>query len=228
MLYRIYSLGAAFLVLSFISGCSTPQPEFSGFLENYQGFESVPGDEDVLMYRKPGVDLSVLDRYDRVLIDPVVVWYKNDSPYKGLHPEMLARLADEFHQAMIEALQGRYHLVLLPGPGVLRIRTAITNLQVTRPARDTATYVSSERPISILSMAVTDRHILLDQATIEAELLDSQTNQRLFAYVDRRIGDKVDPVQRVANWGHITATFNHWAREFRTRLGEVGQQVAGP
>lgn len=225
MNHRLYLAWVLFLLMSLMSGCATPQHEFSGFLENYQGFEPAPEDKDALIYRKPGIDLSVLGQYDRVMIDPVVIWYKNDSQYKGIHPEALTRLADDFHQAAIEALGDRYPLVLLPGPGVLRIRTAITDLVATKPALNAATFVGPGRPVSTLSKVVTGRHLFVGEAAIEVELLDSQTNERLFAYIDRRIGNKIDPIQGVTKWGHIKAAFDYWAQKLRKRLDEAHAQT---
>jgi hypothetical protein len=224
MLHRLAIPGVVWLLISILSGCATPQPEFSGFLENYNGFEPAPEDKDALVYRKPGVDLSVLGQYDRLMIDPVVIWYKDDSQYKGIHPEMLTRLADDFHQAAIEALGDRYPLVLLPGPGVLRIRTAITDLVATKPALNAATFVGPGRPVSTLSKVVTGRHLFVGEAAIEVELLDAQTDERLFAYIDRHIGNKINPVQGVTKWGHIKAAFNDWAQKLRKRLDEAHDQ----
>lgn len=224
MANKLYISGVLLLLMSFLSGCATPQHEFSGFLENYNGFEPAPEDKDALVYRKPGIDISVLGLYDRLMIDPVVVWYKPDSQYKGIHPETLTRLADDFHEAAIEALGDRYPLVLLPGPGVLRIRTAITDLVATKPALNAATFVGPGRPVSTLSKVVTGRQLFVGEAAIEVELLDSQTNERLFAYIDQRIGNQIDPIQGATKWGQIKAAFDHWAQKLRKRLDEAHDQ----
>lgn len=218
MIYR--SVGWAMLIGSLV-GCASPPHEYSGFLENYQGLEPAPHDKNALLYRKPGLDLSVLKQYDRVMIDPVSVWFKADAKYKGIHPEVLARLADDFHESALEALQDRYPVVLSPGPGVLRIRAAITDLVATKPALNAATFVGPGRQVSTLSRIVTGRHLFVGEAAIEVELLDSLTQERLFAYIDRRIGNKINPAQGVTPWGHVKAAFDGWAQTLRKRLDEA-------
>jgi hypothetical protein len=203
------------------SGCPSNRPDYSGFLDNCSGFVKAPEGRDSWVQRSAGRRLPVLKKYNRVMIDPVVIWYNKDSHYKGIHPEVVARLANDFHQAAIVALQDRYPLVLEPGPDVLRIRAAITDVVATKPALNTATFVGPGRQVSMLSKLTTGKHLFVGEASIEVEFLDSQTNERLFAYIDKRIGNKINPVQAVTKWGHVDAAFDHWAKKLRRRLDEA-------
>ena len=98
-------------------------------MENYPSFEPDKDREGALIYRKPGVSLK---DYDKVMIDPIEIWYAPDCKYKGIKPDELKILADAFRRAIVEELEPDYPVVGKPGPGVLGIRMAITNVYVTK------------------------------------------------------------------------------------------------
>jgi len=52
---------------------------------------------------------------------------------------------------------------------------------------------------------------------MEFELLDSQSNERLSAGVDRRAGSKIDSMTK---FGTAEDAFKFWAQRLRTRLDE--------
>jgi len=199
--------------------CVTRRPVQTGFLDGYPSFEEAPDGSGALVYRTPGLDLGA---YDKVMIDPVVVWYSPESDYKGIHPEELKMLADDFRATVVDALADAYPVVEAPGPGVLRIRAALTDVVATKPALNIATtVVPAGRWASLATRVTTGTHLFVGQAAMEAEFLDAQTNERLAAYIDRRAGTKLKVYTGVTTWGHVHDAFRYWAKKLRKRLDEA-------
>ncbi|MGD2064396.1 MAG: DUF3313 domain-containing protein [Nitrospirota bacterium] len=207
------------LALALCVSCATKRPVQSGFLEGYPEFDEAPDGSGALVYRRAGLDLGA---YDKVMIDPVVIWYSPDSDYRGIHPDELKTLADDFRAAVVAALADAYPVVEAPGPGVLRIRAALTDVVATKPALNMATtVVPVGRWASLATRATTGTHLFVGQAVMEAEFLDAQTHERLAAYIDRRVGTKLKVHTGVTTWGHVHEAFRHWAEKLRKRMDEA-------
>jgi hypothetical protein len=106
-----------------------------------------------------------------------------------------------------------------PGPGVLRIRTAITDVVPSNPTMDNVTGILPQaRVISAAAKATTGWHLYVGEASMEGEMLDSQTGERLAAAVDRWTGTKgfidteKDPLK------HAKQAIDVWAKRLRERL----------
>jgi hypothetical protein len=117
------------LAMSFTVCASVQKP--SGFLGDY--YKNLkPGPEVGVKQRwiKPGVDFS---NYNRVMLDAVFFYFAADSDDKGIDPEVMKELSDEFNQEMVNALKDRYSVVSDPGSDVIRIKIALTGINQSRP-----------------------------------------------------------------------------------------------
>jgi hypothetical protein len=185
--------------------------EESGFLGDYSQLVKGGENKPNLVYVKPGIDLRP---YDKVMIDQVVVFMNPHSEHKGIQPDQMMELSKYFHQALTDSFKVRYEIVDGPGPGVLRIRTAITDVEPGRPvANSMSTVIPVGMAASAVNRAVNDSNLGVGRASVEVELLDSVSNERLAAAVDRREGRK-----RVVSgkWTDIKKAFDYWAERLRT------------
>jgi len=199
-------------------GCAT-QPKYSGFLIDYPVFEAGPKGGADLVYFKEGVNFS---NYDKIMMDHVVFYFKDDAEYKGIHADELNELAEAFHKAVADALGLVYPLVDKPGPGVLRIRTAITDVVPSKPVLNTlSSIIPIGMAVTIVKRVTTGVHAAVGQATIEGELLDSQTNERLAAVIDRKAAEKYKLINGMSKWGHVKDAFDFWAKRLRAFLDEA-------
>jgi len=197
---------------------------YSGFLENYPAFEADKDRPGALIYRKLGADLKA---YSKVFIDPIEIWYAPDCKYKGIKPDELKILADAFRAALVSELEPDYPVVSKTGPDVLGIRMAITNVHVTKKKRGLLGYTPAGLVLSTAVKAIGDNMSLQD-ATIETELLDSQSNERLAALIDRKHDEgsgagkalgKLRTVQKGGvSWEEIENTLKFYAKRLRGRL----------
>jgi hypothetical protein len=190
------------------------QPHTSGFLDPYPEFKKGEKDFDYV-WVKDGVDFS---KYDKLLVDPVVFFFKDDAKYKGIHAEELAKLSQAFNKAFSEALHGAYPIVDQPGPGVLHIRAALTELVPNKPAAGALFAIAPGG--SVAYAVLPDKYNNIGAATIEVEFLDSQTGERLAAGIDRRSGKKTEVMSSMKTWGHVEKAFKVWAEQFRTWFDE--------
>jgi hypothetical protein len=194
--------------------------QYSGFLEDYPKFESDKDREGAMIYRKAGVDLKT---YTKIMIGPVEIWIAPKSKYKGIKPDDLKILADTFRQTIIDALEPTYPVVNTAGPDVLGIRLAITNVYITKKKRGLLGYTPAGLVISTAVKAIGD-NMSLQEAVIEAELLDSQSNERLGALIDqqsktakKKLGIGATKKGKTS-WEEIESTLKFYAQRFRTRM----------
>ena len=202
----------------------------TGFLSDYSKLKA--DGESAKIYIDPNVDFRT---YDKVLLDRITVWYKDDAEYKGIDPTELKALTDYFHDAIVKALGDAYPVVDKPGPGVMRVRIALTDLVPTRPEYSIAVAVVPYATVADLVAGGKDMHPpYLGQTAMEGELLDSVSHLQLGAYVDRNLGQKYHYdlskgtegvkqgaegyIDAFSTWGYAKAAFDAWAQGFRERL----------
>lgn len=212
MRFLFLIMGLIFIVSA---GCAG-QAKQSGFLGDYPQFQKGPSGGADWVYLKPGVDFS---KYNKVMLDPVVFFLKEDSKYKGIDADQFKELADSFHKAAIDALAGGYPIVSDPGPDVLRVRVAITDIEVSKPALSAVTtVVPMGLAMSTIKKGVTGKHTGVGGASMEAELLDSQTNDRLAAAIDEKSGSKLSGLTK---YGAAKEAFEFWSKRLRKFLDEA-------
>jgi hypothetical protein len=214
-LTKVLSIATLSLVLSFTIAHAKKEVKHSGFLGDYS--QLTPGSKGQLAerYIKDGVDFK---KYKKVMMDQVMFYLNADAEDKGINPDEMKELADKFHKAVVKALGDAYPMVEKPGPDVMRVRVAITDLQSNKPVLSgITTIVPAGLAISIVKKGITGKHTGVGEVSMEVELLDSETDERLAAGVDRRAGGKLKGVKK---WGSAEQAFDHWAKKLRTRLDE--------
>jgi hypothetical protein len=204
-------LFAAFLSLVLLTGCAAQKVtsyETSGFMGSYAGLKVGSEGQPNLVYLNPSANFK---SYNKILIDHVVIYFNKDSKNKGVDPGELARLSEYFHKSLVRELKYQYTIVEQPGEGVLRIRTAITDVVPGKPVANTlSSIIPIGVAINIIKKSTTDTSLAVGQASIEMELLDSLTGERMAAAIDRREGGK----QVVSGkWSAIEEAFDNWAKK---------------
>ena len=199
-------------------GCRSKVKQ-SGFLTDYPQFKKGPSGGADLVYFKEGVDFK---SYDKIMMDQVEFYFSEDSKYKGINADTLSKLSDAFHKAMVKALKDEYPFVSEPGPGVLRARFAITKVKSAIPV---VASISTVMPIglalSTVKKGVTGTHMNVGGATMEAEFLDAQTNDRIAVVMDERTGAKYKVYDGLTKWGYTKDVFSFWAKRLRKFLDEA-------
>jgi hypothetical protein len=217
-----HTVSIAIISLCLAIGCAGQKlevKEHSGFLGDYSKLQPGPEGGIDQRYVKEGVNFK---QYSKIMLDQVRFYFKNDAADKGIDPDDMKELSDKFNRAMIDALGSAYPLVAKPGPNVMRIRVAITDMELPNRTLNTiTTVVPAGLVISTIKSGVTGKGTFVGEISMEAEILDSTTNDVLAEGVDRRSGGKIDSMSK---FGTADEAFKFWAQRLRTWLDGVHGQ----
>ena len=118
----------AMLLVLVVGGCAhrhaAPPAEMSGFLDDYALLREGGPNDSALVYRAPDANWSA---YDKVLLEPVTLWRSGRKSLEPVPQEDLLRLVTDFQSAVRKGLGEGFRVVDQAGPGVMRIRLAITD-----------------------------------------------------------------------------------------------------
>src|SRR4051812_45909959 len=202
------------IVLSACTSAGKAKP--AGFLRDYsQLTKSKSDDRAQLTYVNAHADFT---KYRMILIEPVTVW---DAGGEALPSRDQAQLlADDLDDSVRITLGQDYKIVNEPGPGVMRLRAALTESEASWHVRDN---VASrfDKELSAAKPPPSDAtRSFVGRAGVEAEMLDSATGERLLAAVDRRAGER-RAVAAAKEWDDVHDIFELWSNRLRRRLAEL-------
>lgn len=207
------------LLASCTSTSQMRRTKATGFLGDYSQLHEGTGNEAQLVYIRPNVRWAA---YDKVILDPITAYAIPGNPLADLPKEQLNALVGYLHAALGEQLGRNYKLVTTPGPGVMRVRVALTEADANAPIRGV---VSSVMPIgvavSVLKTAVTGSGTATGHARVEMEILDTPTGERMAAAVDAQSGNKRDFFGNFNKWDDAKDAFDNWSVQLAGRLGEL-------
>jgi hypothetical protein len=214
---------------------ASPEPMFGdyqakGFLTDYSKISKTKDAEGSYEYVDATVDFS---KYNKLLVDRIKIFFKDDSEYKGIDPDELKVLTDYFYEAINKAVGDAYPMVKEPGPDVLHLRVAVTDLVPNKPEASVATLVIPFAWLADAGSGVakgeTGSTVFTGEATVEFEALDSVSSQQLFAHIETETGKKYDWAEGVSKgvtgymnayskWNYTKAAMDDWAHTLRVRL----------
>jgi hypothetical protein len=180
----------------------------SGFLGDYSKLKPWEEDEDLLVFEKPGVNWK---QYKRLMVDEIVVDLHPSNNARKVKPRQLVKQTDYFRDQIVKALKDDYPVTSTPAPDVLRIKVALTDINPTNSG------------VNFVSSAVIMVPVDIGGAGIEAEFVDSVTNERLYAVMADRQGKMYNVMEGSTKFSHARGAFKHWAKELRIWLDEVNE-----
>lgn len=216
-------LAAGFL-LAGITGCSTThqvsqtEKDFSGFLGDYSQLKPGKDGQANFVYINP---TAAWKNYSKICIKPVALWTSDgdDSKISSLSKEDQQLLVNFLHTSLSTTLGKNFTLVDQAGPGVLVVRAAVTDANKSRAVMNV---VSSIVPVSMVisasKRAITGKGSAVGSVSVEVELTDGVSDQRLAAAVDERAGTKALRTKLDGTWGDVKKSFDFWAEQLDTRL----------
>jgi hypothetical protein len=197
-----------------------------GFLGDYTKLQSRAAEEGVEhIYTAPG-SFEALARYTGVMVDQPEILVSPESDYRGAKPEDLAAIARMMREALAARLSaGGYNVVEAPGPGVIYVRLALTDLQLKKKKRGVLGYTPIGFVVKAGSDALKDMMDKYDimNMVIQAELTDSQSNEVIAAIVGERGGGE-KPVR--LDFEQLDAQMKEFGSRLRCRLDNA--RVAEP
>jgi len=210
------SFVAAIALMLFWIPVSVFGQEFSGFMEDYSEMEQQT--ERSFLYQSPkGID--VLAQYDAIMIDQPEIIIAADSKYKSMKPDDMKLIADTLRAILVREFErSNYRLVTTPGPNTLYLNTAITNLNLKKKRKRLVQFTPIGIAATLATMPFRDvmNKINLQQVTFEAELMDSQTEERLGAFVESK-GSATEKKQE-SSWNEFLEGLEVTANRLGCRL----------
>jgi Protein of unknown function (DUF3313) len=210
-----------------------------GFLTDYARLQAMPGGSGVLCWRSPGTDWK---QYNKVMFERIQVYLKPGST-KPVDPTDLKMLIDYFHNDVIKAIQSQAQVVAAPGPGVLRVRFALTDLVPTNTAESLAgTAVPYGFVAEIGSGAASGKPAgstpYLGQTGMEVQFRDGVSGQVVAECADTEIGLKYAAdlnagaagaaeawangyIDSFSQWTYAKNAFDKWAAVFAQRFAAL-------
>ncbi len=213
-------LAAVFVIFSLSPAMAQTEIAPSGFLDDYGILKpnaAIKGDYN---FRKEGVTIS---KYPNVMIEPVEIWLDPESTYKGVSPDMLKEMTEEFRNIMIQNLVGTVNWVFEPGEGVMSLRLAITNVYAKKPKKRILNYT----PIGLVVggvKKVAGTNYSLTNAVLEGEMSDSVTGELLGALMATQVGKIEGKKKDKVTWDGITEDFTAISLRLKSVLQETLEQ----
>ena len=211
------------LLLAMLAGCSrkpeqaaikklAPGAEYAGFLSSYDNLKPNPNFENTRSYVKQD-DAKNIHKYFAVIVEPVEIYLSTNADPSKMPDRGRTALVAYFQHAITRAISDAFPIVQEPGPLVLRLRTALIGVDVSREAAagEKAGGDALERAIDISKVGV------------EMEMVDSVTGEQIAAAVDRQnlgagavVGS--ENFSREEKYAAAKEAFNGWAKRLREFL----------
>ena len=206
------SMSALLAAVSF-TPVSYAQEENSGFLSDYAalGEEKDAAGATVMRYMNPKFKPGA---YQKVLLDPAQ-YYPTPKPTEQVGAQTLAEIRNHLDKGLRSKLGAKVTLVTEPGPGVLRVRPAITAAGVKAVGLKAYQVI----PIAFVISSVKGRG---QEATIqvEVELTDSMSGERMGAVVRKGIGAKLADDKAKLTLGNVQPLLDQWIDTGTTLVAE--------
>ena len=187
------------------TGCSAQKSVSVGFISDYSNLE--PAGDKSMRYLAPD---NALAGYSSFIIDPVKIYFHAQAKGTDTPREDVESLAIYMRGALVDAIADKYKVVSRPGPGVARVRVALTDVKKSSPAMNVI-------PASKLVGSG------LGGVAMEGEIIDTQSGTQLAALIESRLGERLS-LEGLSKWGDAKAVIDGWAKRFRERLDEAHGQ----
>ena len=200
----------------------------SGFLSDYSGLKENTGIgmENSQTYIHPD-GFKKLSGYKAIMIDQPEFSVAADSKYKSLKPDDMVVLAEAMRDVLKGRLAENYFIVDKPGPEVLWLRAATSDLYIKKAKRSILSFTPVGFVIHTVKNAATSditKKISFVEVTVEGELLDSQSGERIVAFVTKR-GQRKDKAKKQkmepSSWDEMLAIIDTLGARLACRLGNV-------
>ena len=228
------------MVIISMSGCaSTKMPKTSGFLNSYKGFEESEVYKGVFVKRNAN---KTIGDYDKFLIDDIIVYFIDEgwtgkvNPMKlGVNAKKLSELTQYFHETVLRALKEQdLRVVDKRGPGVLRIRIALTDVDRNLPILNVYGYqtltgvgIGGASMEGAAEDSMTGEHILSVVTRKKGGVMPELDDRNLTKMNDAKsyTGEAIDnKIDSLSYWNTIKDIMDNWADRFAKAVVKAHDQ----
>ena len=206
---RLLLLNVAFLFV--FTGCATKEVKLTetGFLSSYANLEADMDSQGMYVYKNPSVNIA--EQYPKILIAPVQFQLDPTVEGNAIGDEDRDKLAEYFYDQLEEKLAKNHTLTDDPGEDTLLFRTAITGVVPNK------VYLNLHWSTTLMGAGI-------GGASLEAELVDSLTGERMISFVDARKGKRLNYTKGLTKWGHTKEVLGIWADIMVSNLDKLREK----
>lgn len=229
--------GGGSVVVSTTTAANVPRV---GFLTDYARLRPVSGMDGALCWR---ADKANWKRYDKVQIERIMVSLRPGKEQSTIDPGDLKMLTDYFRNALVTAIKPDTQIVDKPGPGVIQIRIALTDLVPTGTIDSmTGTLIPygfvAEAGSGVAKGLPAGSTPYMGETGMQMQFRDGGSGAVLGECADTEIGRKyaasVDKgatgatttwingyMDSFASWSYAKDAFDKWAAAFAQRFNQL-------
>jgi hypothetical protein len=199
-------------IVTLLTACASTREgetlQQTGFLRAPELLEAGKSGRAQQIYIKPGVDWA---SYDKVLLNPVTIWRGKESQMHGITPAESQQMANYLYQQLHTALAADYQMVAHPEPHTLRISVAIVKLKEDNTVMETISTVSPLAHVIASTVAAKSTSpAFVGQASIQANVVDAESNNLLAEGADARVGNYTLSSLSINSWADVENIMDHW------------------
>jgi len=211
-------------ILICLTACTTteketnqpPKTNYSGFLSDYSQLKKVDvgDDSDLLRF----FDRKIKEHgYENIMLDPVT-FYPAPKASETISNKALTNIGAYFNNTVLNVAKESGKLVETAGAKTMRVKMAITSIDVTDSKLSAYQYV----PIAFLVTAASGGLSEMDvKFQIETELTDSLTGEVLGAAIKQGFGEKLDDSEQALTLDNVKPLIDNWATTMKSTLTEI-------
>ena len=198
-------------------GTPAPVPGPNAFLgPDYSLLKPGKDGQAALIYFAPGIQWS---QYTKVLIEPVQFWAAPGTDVPAADQHMLTSY---FYNVLKDELAKTFTVVGEPGPGVLTVQVALTDVTGSVPIlRSVSVLIPQARVLNFVQSLATGSYAFVGSAEAEGKISDSVSGKLLAAAADRRLGGVQLRAAAQWRWGDAETIMKYWAEQTAARLQEL-------
>jgi Protein of unknown function (DUF3313) len=220
MMRRISLSALGLTLLATVAAADGPDTS-SGFLSDYSLLKpSVMGQLGQYIYVAPDAPQR-LAGVNAIFVEQPALAVAQDSKVKTLQPNDAQLIANTFQQLITEQLAPKYIMAVRSDPGVVTLRTALTNVYLQKPRRRLVSFTPVGLVVHAAKNALENvmQKVDLHEAVIQAELIDSNTGEVIVELYDQR--GSIANSKQYTDWQQIEDAFTLDAKRLACQLNNA-------
>ncbi|MCG8684301.1 MAG: DUF3313 domain-containing protein [Desulfobacterales bacterium] len=213
----LYALIACLILAFMTTGCMTTGPKYSGWLDHdYSKLQPDPEYEGAMIWLAPD---NVIKNYDKMMFDDVAIHVDPNiaDDREKIDPEVINDFTSYFKEALIKEFSKDYEVVDKPGKGVVRIRTALTAVQLTKKDLKAYQYIPVALVLTTASEVAGIRNKLA-VFNMEGIAQDSLTGEVLAMVVQRHAHETSIQTAEKMTAQEAYPTLDYWVQKAKKKF----------
>ena len=209
-------IGAALLGTALMTGCMSAKPDksdYSGWMDDYSNLSEFKTSSGAVAMRWVNPELKK-GQYRALMIDPIA-YYPAPPADSQVPQKTIQALPNYLTQQMRNNIGSEIKIVQKPGPGVLRLRAAITGVET--PTEGPKAY--EVIPVALIfagASAATGHRDHNTLVYLEAQLIDSESGEVMAKSVRKGIGENLENDAAQMTLETAKPILNGWAKDAAT------------